>query len=183
MIDSAITDIAHLFKHFGDKTYGEACDQLTHAISSAWHAQQQNAPQTMVCAAFLHDIGHFIADKNQLAGLDQWGHIDHDILASNWLQQKGFAASVYLPIRYHIEAKRYAARRSGTDALSNASRQTLQQQGGPMTDSEARDFEQLACFSQAMELRRYDDLGKPHQAIDTSLSPWLAITKQVLTGN
>ncbi|GHF89973.1 HD family phosphohydrolase [Thalassotalea marina] len=183
MINDVMADIEQLFQHFGDKTYGEACSQLTHAISSAWHAQQQQAPQSLVCAAFLHDIGHFIADQRQMAGLDQWGHVNHDVIASDWLQQQGFPASVYLPIRYHVQAKRYVARTMEPSTLSKASFQTLQQQGGPMTDDEALAFERLSGFAEAIELRRYDDLGKPCHTIDVSITPWLALTKQVLIGN
>ncbi|MDK1312052.1 hypothetical protein [Pseudoalteromonas ardens] len=177
-----IDEIACLFRQFGDNTYGEVCTQISHAVSSAWHAQQHQAAPDMVCAAFLHDIGHFIADKAQLDGLDQWGHSEHADIASHWLAQKGFPASVYLPIRYHVQAKRYAARIAGARCLSDASWKTLQQQGGAMTDSEARAFEALGCFAQAMELRRYDDSGKPSHIIDTDIAPWLALTTQVLTG-
>ena len=185
-VSDTCESIAQLFTLYGGQHYGEQCDQLTHAISCAYHARQANAPVELVVAAFLHDIGHFIAHHQQLDGLDQWGHVQHAEIGAVWLEQRGFPASVYQPIRYHVEAKRYIAAKSIeqiniTTPLSCASQQTLQQQGGAMSAQQQKSFEFKPFFHQAVALRRYDDLGKPEQAITVSLAPWLSMINKVLS--
>lgn len=177
--------ISALFTLYGGHHYGEQCDQLTHAISCAYHAQQANAPVELIVAAFLHDTGHFIAHHQQLKGFDQWGHVEHAEIGATWLAQRGFSASVYQPIRYHVEAKRYIAAKSIeqiniTTPLSCASQQTLRHQGGAMPAQQQKLFELKPFFHQAIALRRYDDLGKPEQAITVSLAPWLSMINKVL---
>lgn len=177
-----ITQITQLFAKFGTKTYGEACDQTTHAISCAMHAQSENADDNTVVAALLHDIGHFIADQEQRPGFDQWGHKDHAQIGSNWLKNLGFPTSVYEPIRYHVDAKRYLYTKRTSASLSKASSTTLQQQGGLMTQQQMLQFEQSRFFTQAICLRRYDDMGKPETSLRQDLTPWLALVKRILKG-
>jgi predicted HD phosphohydrolase len=62
----------------------------------------------------------------------------------------------------HVDAKRYLCT---TDAeysslLSPASVQSLQLQGGPFSEAEARAFEQRPFAREAVRLRRWDDLAK-----------------------
>lgn len=183
MTNSTINQISELFNHYGKKTYGETCTQIQHAISSAWHAKQDGADKDLIVAAFLHDIGHFIADKKRIEGLDKWGHKCHDVIGSGWLEQNGFPASVYLPIRYHVQAKRYLAyKQKLSKELSTASNQTLKQQGGEMTSQQAIEFELNSCFRRAIALRYYDDLGKPTNYVNEDISPWLSITASLLKG-
>lgn len=178
-----VAEIRQLFLHYGDKTYGEACNQTTHAISCAMHAKQENATTDLVVAAFLHDIGHFLADKQQLDGFDQWGHAKHDEIGAQWLKNLGLPASVYQPIRYHVAAKRYLASNKQTaEPLSSASSATLIQQGGTMTASEMTQFEQTEYFAEAIALRRYDDMGKPSHPVKQDIEPWLELLSQLLKG-
>ena len=44
--------------------------------------------------------------------------------------------------------------------MSEASRQTFQFQGGPMTPQEACQFEQDTLFDKSLQVRKYDELGK-----------------------
>lgn len=178
----AVIKINQLFLDFGENTYGEACSQTTHAISCAMHAQNEDADLAMIVAAFLHDIGHFIADKEQLLDFDEWGHKDHAKIGSDWLKKLGFPASVYEPIRYHVEAKRYLYTIQTPVSLSRASATTLYQQGGLMSAEQIQLFEQSSYYKQAVCLRRYDDMGKPTEAVDEELAPWLAFVEQILEG-
>lgn len=47
-MNQQVAEIRQLFLHYGDKTYGEACNQTTHAISCAMHAKQENATTDLV---------------------------------------------------------------------------------------------------------------------------------------
>jgi [1-hydroxy-2-(trimethylamino)ethyl]phosphonate dioxygenase len=65
-------------------------------------------------------------------------------------------------VRLHVAAKRYLC---GVDlayraALSPASAQSLQLQGGPMDEAERAGFEASPHFAAAIQLRHYDDLAK-----------------------
>jgi hypothetical protein len=64
--------------------------------------------------------------------------------------------------RLHVAAKRYLCWKEPAYllALSDASRQSLQLQGGPMGEAEAHQFEQEPHFTLAVRVRRYDDMGK-----------------------
>jgi predicted HD phosphohydrolase len=187
MSTQVINQIKNLFDCYGNKYYGESCSQLTHAVSCAWHAKQDGAELTLVVAAFLHDIGHFIADQQQLTGVDEYGHHQHAEIAANWLAEQGFPASVYQPIRYHVLAKRYLMTELSSDELSTASNFTLMQQGGLLSSREQRSFEHNNYFHQAITLRKHDDLGKPLTSTflnKTPLTtPWLILIEQVLAEN
>jgi gamma-butyrobetaine dioxygenase len=78
-----------------------------------------------------------------------------------WLAQT-FGPDVTQPIALHVEAKRYlCATESGYfDSLSNASRLSLQVQGGKMTQTESDAFRAQPYAEAAILLRRCDDGGK-----------------------
>ncbi len=178
-----VHQIAYLLRRYGGKYYGESCSQLTHCISCAWHAQQESDGLNLIVAAFLHDIGHFVAEHQKLADLDEYGHHQHAEIGANWLAERGFPASIYQPIRYHVLAKRYLMTTSKLKSLSKASAQTLKQQGGVLTPIEQQNFEKNKHFAQALRLRHYDDLGKPTRTIPLKISPWLALIEQALIEN
>jgi predicted HD phosphohydrolase len=178
-----LEQICQLFELYGVRNYGEPCSQLTHSVSCAWHAQQDGAESSLIVAAFLHDIGHFIADNQQLAGFNHYGHIEHAEIGANWLAERGFPASVYQPIRYHVLAKRYLMSKLNSNKLSHASSQTLIAQGGVISSMDQHSFEKNKYFNQAINLRKYDDLGKPMKAITLTITPWLGLIDQVLTEN
>ena len=74
----------------------------------------------------------------------------------------GFSDEVAGAVRLHVSAKRALV---GMDPgymaqLSQASIDTLAQQGGPMSAEELADFHAMPCAQLALRLRRYDDEGK-----------------------
>ena len=184
MKSQVIREILRLFDSHGHKTYGESCSQTLHAISSALHAQKDHASETIVVATFLHDVGHFIADDQQQEGLDCWGHVAHSDIGADWLAERGFPAGVYQPVRYHVLAKRYLASVKGNGArFSQASTQTLAQQGGRLSRAEMEQFESSQYFDDALQLRKYDDKGKPEAWTDHAIEPWLKIVEQLWIKN
>ena len=73
-----------------------------------------------------------------------------------------FPAAVVEPIRLHVAAKRYLCQQDESyfKSLSAASRQSLALQGGPMTEAEIIEFEELEYHQEAIRLRHYDDRAK-----------------------
>ncbi len=159
---STIVDeiIAH-FEERGDGAYfGEAVTQTQHALQAAQLATEENAPETLVAAALLHDIGHLLPGQDEeMADVGKDGrHEDEgDVYLSRW-----FGDAVTEPVRLHVAAKRYlcAVESVYYDALSDASKKSLALQGGPMTAQEVQEFEKNPHFANAVRLRRWDDAAK-----------------------
>lgn len=149
-----------LFAEFGGQDYGEYVSQLDHALQCAHLAQRDGAPDTIVAAALLHDIGQFIeqaGEQAEASGMD--GHHEH---RGGALLRPYFPPSVIAPIVMHVDAKRYlCAREPGyREGLSPASELSLRLQGGPFTPEQAAEFETDIHFDEAIQVRRYDDAGK-----------------------
>jgi phosphonate degradation associated HDIG domain protein len=158
---SPYAEIRDLFASRGSANYfGESISTAQHALQAAYFARQAQAPDALVLAALLHDIGHLIdAVPNDLA---EWSRdAEHEVVGSRWLTHY-FPPEVSEPVRLHVAAKRYLC---GTDAsyysqLSAASRVTLRLQGGPMSDDAAANFAAEPFHRDAIRVRRWDDAGK-----------------------
>jgi [1-hydroxy-2-(trimethylamino)ethyl]phosphonate dioxygenase len=157
----AFDEIAALFsRHGGDAYFGEAVTQVEHALQAAHFAAEDRAPETLVLAALLHDIGHLLQEVPD--DIAEW-HTDarHEVEGAAWLAQR-FAREISDPVRLHVPAKRYLC---ATDPgyftkLSDASIVTLKLQGGPMSPAQAAAFEAEPFYAQAVQVRRCDDRGK-----------------------
>ncbi len=146
-------------KRGADAYFGEPVSQQEHAVQAAWLAVQEGAPDTLVAAALLHDIGHLLGEEDDPAerGID--GH--HENAGCAWLAA-AFGPEVTEPIRLHVAAKRYlcAVEPSYMDSLSAASIRSLELQGGPFSDAEIHRFEENPWHLDAVRLRRWDDEAK-----------------------
>jgi len=156
-----VTHVLECFRLRGNSSYGkEAVSQLEHALQAAHFAEQANAPPQLINACLLHDVGHLLHDLPEDAP-DH--HIDdqHKQLGAAWLMER-FVPEVVKPIRLHVAAKRYlcAVDSEYMAVLSPPSVQSLELQGGPMTETQAAHFEQHPHFAEAIKLRRYDDQAK-----------------------
>ncbi len=156
-----VDSIIELFARRGASAYhGEAVSQAEHALQAADLAERDGAPDRLVVAALLHDVGHLLEGQDEeLAhrGIDG----RHEEAGCMWLGRH-FEADVTEPIRLHVAAKRYlcAISPSYLDALSPASRFSLDLQGGPMNDEERAQFESNPAHADAVRLRHYDDTAK-----------------------
>ncbi|MBI3555843.1 MAG: HD domain-containing protein [Deltaproteobacteria bacterium] len=164
----------------GDADYvGEPVSQQQHALQCAYFAQKAGAPAAAVAAALLHDIGHLQAppDAQHMANL---GILGHEKYGSDFLRELGFAEKVCALVQGHVQAKRYLVYKNKAyfDRLSEASRQTLGFQGGPMSDDEAVRFEADPLFKIKLAVREWDERAKvPELEV-----PGLASYNQLLLG-
>jgi gamma-butyrobetaine dioxygenase len=154
-------DIMALYAQRGSQAYyGEAVNMTEHGLQAAHFAQAEGAPESLVIAALLHDIGHLT--ESVPADIAEWKRdAGHERSGSRWLARH-FGPEVSEPVRLHVPAKRYLC---ATDPdyfakLSAASVITLRLQGGPMTAAEVANFETQPHWRDAVSLRRWDDMGK-----------------------
>ena len=156
-----VDEILGLFARRGAAAYhGESVSQTEHALQAAERAEREGAPDHLVVAALLHDLGHLLDGQDEdLAerGIDG----GHEEAGCAWLSRH-FGPEVTEPIRMHVAAKRYlcAVDRSYLDGLSPASRLSLSLQGGPMSAPESAAFESHPAHGDAVRLRRWDDAAK-----------------------
>ncbi|HLP94353.1 MAG TPA: hypothetical protein VK168_09975 [Saprospiraceae bacterium] len=160
--NSSINTIFSVFTERGHEEYhGEPVSQLEHAVQAAVLAREQypNDPEFII-AAFLHDFGHLCnSPQGDMDGYGQW---NHEMIGSKTLQELGFSAKVTSLVENHVLAKRYLV---STDpdyfnGLSEASRITLEKQGGRLSIEEQTAFEADPLFHQHIALRRIDEKAK-----------------------
>jgi phosphonate degradation associated HDIG domain protein len=159
--DQIIDFILNLFAQRGAREYmGEAVTMSQHMEQTAACAVADGAPDSLVIAALLHDIGHFVGE-HPIEALENGIDNIHEEVGANYLEPF-FAASITEPIRLHVAAKRYlcATDKDYFGGLSDASVNSLEVQGGPMSPAEVEQFESNPYHEQAVKLRLYDDDGK-----------------------
>jgi phosphonate degradation associated HDIG domain protein len=159
-----ITDeIMQLYEEHGGAEYaGERVSQLEHMAQAAELAEAQGFDEEVVLAAFLHDIGHISEAAKGDNQMDGYGIRDHEELGAEFLRGKGFSKKVTRLVESHVEAKRYLTYKDPAyyANLSEASKRTLEYQGGPMTGEEAAAFEQYPLFSLIIRMRNWDEQAK-----------------------
>jgi phosphonate degradation associated HDIG domain protein len=158
---SVVDFIFDLFARQGATEYmGEAVTMSQHMEQTAACAVTDDAADELVIAALLHDIGHFIGE-HPIDALEKGIDNNHEDVGANYLQTH-FPATISEPVRLHVAAKRYLCATDPTylDRLSDASVNSLNVQGGPMSASEIESFEANPHHQSAVKLRLYDDDGK-----------------------
>jgi phosphonate degradation associated HDIG domain protein len=180
--EALIQEIADLFERRGAEMYaGEPVTQTEHALQAALLAEQDGADASLITAALLHDVGHLLHDLDEDCaeeGIDD----KHEALGAEWLSQH-FPSEVVEPVRLHVAAKRYlcAVDEEYSARLSDASRLSLQLQGGPFTAAQAGKFESHPSFAAAIKLRRWDEQAKIPQLATPPLAHYLDYARRVIS--
>ena len=175
-----IEHILGLYEAKGGREYeGEGVTQLEHALQSAQLAERAGAPRELVCAAFLHDIGHLLNDQGEtptLRGVDDL----HQYMALPFLRPV-FPESVLGAIRLHVDAKRYlcATRPHYYESLSQDSKRSLALQGGVFSPADAERFIGQPYAGDAVKVRLWDDQAKVAGAETPGLAHFEAVLRAV----
>ena len=155
-------EIIEIFRVKGGEDYaGEEITQLEHACQAAQLAEQQGFDDEVILAALLHDLGHLLSEDEE-DDMDGFGVKDHEAVGANFLKEKGFSEKVTTLVNSHVAAKRYLcfANKRYFENLSEASKMTLAFQGGPMTEAEAKAFEQNPLKNLIIRMRTWDEEAK-----------------------
>lgn len=148
-----------LYQRHGDEDYiGEPVSQLEHMSQAAQLAQAEGFDDEVVLAAFFHDIGHLCEG----ADMGGYGVVSHERIGAEYLRRCGFGERMAKLVEYHVEAKRYLVLRQPGyfQRLSEASRRTLEYQGGAMSEAEADAFERDPLCAVSLRMRAWDEQAK-----------------------
>jgi gamma-butyrobetaine dioxygenase len=149
-----VSEFGELLAGAGGQDYlGEAVTIAAHSLQAGGLARRNGAPDALIAAALLHDVGHFVETEH------------HDDAGADWLAS-WFGPEVTEPVRLHVKAKRYlcTVEPSYFDFLSPASVHTLTLQGGRMSAGEVTEFEANPYHRDAVAVRRWDDEAKDPNA-------------------
>ncbi|MEY4867868.1 MAG: hypothetical protein RIT36_767 [Bacteroidota bacterium] len=158
-----VDEIFSLYENHGNADYiGEPVSQLEHMCQAAELAEEEGHDDEVVLAAFFHDIGHlceFIMPVELMEGV---GVLDHESIGQEYLVNSGFSERIAKLVKSHVEAKRFLTFKFPEyfEKLSDASKLTLQHQGGRMNAEEAEAFEADPMFDIYIKMRTWDDLAK-----------------------
>ena len=159
-----VTDeIMGYYEHHGGEEYaGEKVTQLEHMVQAAQLAEEQGYDEEVVLAAFLHDIGHICEAGHGDNEMGEFGIKDHEEIGADFLKEKGFSKKIVRLVQSHVEAKRYLTLKDPAyyDQLSDASKRTLEYQGGRMEEEEGKAFEQYPLFDLIIKMRKWDEQAK-----------------------
>ncbi|WP_192245508.1 (R)-1-hydroxy-2-trimethylaminoethylphosphonate oxygenase [Mesorhizobium silamurunense] len=153
--------IADIFERRGAESYlGEPVTMSEHMLQGAWLAEQDGAPEELVAAALLHDIGHYTSEFGTYSPDDV--EDKHHDEAGGEVLAPFFPPVIVECVRLHVAAKRYLCATDPTyfSKLSPASVHTLSLQGGPMRAEEVAEFRSNPFHEEAVRVRIWDEGGK-----------------------
>ena len=172
--DAQLDSLFNAFERLGGEPYGEEVNQLSHMLQAADLAVADGAPDALVAAALLHDIGHFATAAPNRAP------VPHEALAVDMLRPL-FGPEVWRPVGLHVAAKRYlcATEPGYLGRLSAASQKSLLDQGGVFTLAQAERFLAAPFAQDAVRLRTYDDAAKRTEARPPPLASYRGLLERL----
>ena len=158
-------EIINIFQRHGSIVYGERCSVLSHSFQAGLIARDRGYDDELILGAFLHDIGHLCPldqEGEDFERMGEYGIDAHDKLGGDFLKSRGFSPRIIAVVKNHVPSKRYLCLRDKTyyDQLSEASKKTLEYQGGKMTEEEAERFEADPYFEDSIRIRQVDEAAK-----------------------
>ena len=173
-----VDEIFSLYENYGAADYiGEPVSQIEHMCQAAQLAEAEGYDDEVILASFFHDIGHLCEHIYETKQMDGYGVMDHESLGGEYLREKGFSEKIARLVESHVPAKRYLTFKYPEyyTKLSEASKATLDKQGGRMDDAEAKQFEADNLYLLFIKIREWDDKAK----IEKVPLPSLEIYKQM----
>ncbi len=194
-----------ILKSHGQSDYiGEPVSQIEHSLQCAHLAANSGADAMIIAAALLHDIGQIIpaceagkhmggekvqsmqqnsSSPKDSRSSDSVGRVSHETLGARYLLALGFPPKVAELVEAHVPAKRYlcATEQGYYDALSDASKESLTFQGGPMGPEEVRKWREDKWATEKANLRRWDDGAKVVELDVPGLESYRSALEQVLS--
>jgi phosphonate degradation associated HDIG domain protein len=179
--ENIVSFIADIFKRRGAESYlGEAVSMSEHMLQGAMLAETEGAPDELIAAALLHDIGHYTSEFGTLSLGDVRDNYHEEAGAA--VLEKFFPPVITECVRLHVPAKRYlcATDPAYYDKLSEASKHTLSLQGGPMSREEVARFEKNPHYREAVRVRLWDDGGKQPGIVTPGFDHYVPLLARVV---
>ncbi len=161
--EAIVKEVFELYDRYGNEDYiGEPVSQIEHMSQAAALAMKEGYDDEVILAAFFHDIGHICVSRNKENDMDGFGTKSHEKIGADFLRQKGFSERIAKLVENHVQAKRYLTYKQPDylNHLSEASKKTLELQGGVMSESEAFAFEKDPLFDISIKMRNWDEQAK-----------------------
>lgn len=180
-IADTMDTIRHIFTELGTQDYlGEDVTMAEHMLQAAYQAEQMGCDDLTITGALLHDIGHFTSAFGTFSMEDTKDRY-HEDAGANVLKNL-FPDEVVACVKHHVAAKRYlcATDQGYFDGLSDASKHSLNLQGGVMADDEVKAFQENPHLDRIVTVRRCDDGGKVAGGATPPLEHFMAIMEKVL---
>ena len=184
VIQEILDEVFGLYEKFGNADYiGEPVSQIEHMSQAAQLAIQEGFDDEVILAAFFHDIGHICVMQNEANSMGGYGVKSHEKVGADFLRLKGFPERVAKLVENHVQAKRYLTFKYPAYflSLSDASKKTLEFQGGVMEASEADAFEKDLLFETSIRMRKWDELAKEVDVALVNLEEMKSKARQILS--
>lgn len=159
-------DIKTMFALYGNDQYmiNEEIIQRSHVLQAALIADVAGAPEDVIVALLLHDIGQIVSKEH--VGDVLYLHANHDEAGAMWLRDHGFPSFVADLVRYHTIAKVVLCMENPQyfDALSVASKESyFIQKDKYFNESGQKTLGSFLAHPRAQDMRRArkcDDMAK-----------------------
>lgn len=151
---------------------GHGLTLLDHSLQAAELARRENAPSHEVVTALLHDTGKLLLRHQGPDGVAVATRCSEKVGAA-WLARY-FPPAISEPVRMHQIAKRwlFALDKGYRDALSDEAFRRLADRGGPMAETERKQFERHENWAAAVALARRDDMSHGAIGLHTDLADY-----------
>ncbi|HEX5112856.1 MAG TPA: HD domain-containing protein [Saprospiraceae bacterium] len=161
--EETVNEIFDLYEKYGAADYiGEPVSQLEHMSQAAQLAIREGVDDEVILAAFFHDIGHICVMMTEENNMTGYGVKSHEKIGADYLRAKGFTKRMARLVEGHVQAKRYLTYKYPYyfNHLSEASKKTLEYQGGMMNATEAVEFEKDPLHDLLILMRKWDEMAK-----------------------